>query len=149
VAHSSVEVSQPMLRAVIGARLMPDQSMSARVQPVRLTADWAGWQAIGEVVRVGSDIREIIRRPCAGVQVELLDRDIDLSSIVKAGLVFGPIATVGNTRDYDGRDDPQNHYDGEQFHERKRRSILMSAIHCRIRCTTCREDSARGERQET
>lgn len=107
--------------------------MRCRVEPIWLTAHWAGRQTIGKVIRVGADVGKIVRRPGAGVQVELLNRDIDLSPIVRAALIFRVIGSAYNARNDYRREDPQDRHDGEQLHERERSSILVTAVHDKIR----------------
>jgi hypothetical protein len=122
---------------------MADQSMRCRIKPIRLPADRAGWQAIGKVIRVGANIGQIVGRPRASVQIVLLDRDIDLGAIVQAALVLGHVVATDDARNDYRRQDPEDRYDSEQFHERERNSILLTAVHCRAQCTTCPEGSAR------
>lgn len=88
---------------MIGVTRVTDHAMRCWVQAVSSATVRARRQAVGKVIRVTGDIREVICWPGAIAQVVLLDRDIDFRPVVIAALLLGGVVIDRNSRQYERR----------------------------------------------
>src|SRR5690349_1706945 len=97
--------------------------MSRSVERVSGAVRRVDWYAIWEVVDVGADVRKVVCRPSALFDVPTFNCGVDRRFIV--AVYFG-LSGVARNRDAgynDGRDDPEDRHDGQQFHQRETRSF--------------------------
>ena len=85
-----------------------------------------GRDAVREVVRVGANVRQVVRRPCALFDVPAFDGGVDRGLVVGIDLGLGRVAGNRDARHDDGRDDPEDRHDGQQFHQRETRSLATT-----------------------
>jgi hypothetical protein len=98
---------------------MANDPMSTRVESIGFAGHWAARYTFREVVGIASDIGEIVGRPCAVVDVEPFNADINLGPIVLTAPFFSDIGRLHVARQNERGNDGDERYHGYQLEERE------------------------------
>ena len=92
-------------------------AVRCRIERKGAAVDWIYRNSVRKIIQVGADVRQVICRPGALLDVPAFDRRVDRRLVVGADLLLRGIAGNGDSRHDDGRDDPEDRNDGQQFHQ--------------------------------